>query len=111
MDLFGTNTNPTFFSGQRIQRVKGYSVFEKIQLPKDCEAIFLDEDQDVCYIKKTDSSGQERSWMFGMNEMELPTFDPKKYVTVKDFESFKEECLNGINDIKQALRNGSWETE
>lgn len=110
MDLFNGQTQ-TFMPGQRLVRVRGYEAADKYALPRDCEAIFIDEDEDVCYIKKTDTNGGEKLWMYDMTEKELPRFDPTKYVTKKDFDSFKEDILNGFNDIKQAIANSGTKTK
>lgn len=103
MDLFNNGQSQTLLPGQRIIKLKGYDAVEKYSMPRDCECIFLDEDEDVCYIKKTDTNGGQSIWMFDMTEREIPRFDPTKYVTKKDFESFKEDILNGFDDIKQAI--------
>lgn len=103
IDLFNNGTGQTYIPGQKIPRVRGYSEAEKYNLPRDCEAIFLDAEEDYCYIKKVDQNGSERVLMAAVKLVDPPKFDPKKYVNVNDFNSFKEEILNAINDIKQTI--------
>lgn len=105
MDLFGAQPT-TLAPGQRILKLKGYNAVDRYSMPRDCEAFFLDEDEDVGYIKKTDNNGNAKILMFDMVEKEIPVFDPNKYVTKQYFDEFKEEILNGISDLKQTFSNG-----
>ena len=52
MDLFGAQPT-TLAPGQRILKLKGYNAVDRYSMPRDCEAFFLDEDEDVGYIKNT----------------------------------------------------------
>lgn len=51
------NINQTLLPGQRLIKVKGAEAAEKYPMPRDCEAVVFDEDEDYCYIKKTDTNG------------------------------------------------------
>ena len=103
-----TTLSQTLMPGQRLIRVKGgYEAAEKYPFPRDCEAPLFDEDEDYCYIKKTDTNGATTLLRFKLEEEPIPHFDPKKYVTVDDFNNFREEMLNGFNDIRQAVQSAS----
>ena len=108
MELFNGQTQ-TLLPGQRLIKVKGYEGANKYadSMPRDCEAIFLDSDEDTGYIAKTDTNGGVQIIMFDMVVKEPPVFKPELYVTKNDFESFKEEMLNGFNDLKYALASGN----
>lgn len=107
MDLLNT-TNPTLLPGQRLLKTKGgYEAAEKYPMPRDCETVIFDEDEDYFYIKKTDTNGGVIFLRYRYEEDPIPKFDPKKYVTVDDFNSLKEEMLNGFNSIQQAITASS----
>ena len=72
-------------------------------MPRDCEGAFFDEDEDYCYIKKTDTNGGVILLRYRLEEDPIPHFDPKKYVTVDDFSRFKEEILDGFNALQQTI--------
>lgn len=109
MELFN-NPNSTLIPGQRLLRLKGFQAADKYPMPRDCEAAFFDEDEDYCYVKKTDTNGGYILLRYKMEEDPIPQFDPKKYVTVDDFNNFKEEILNGFSTLQQtiATNTGNW---
>lgn len=108
MELFNTNRAPILVQGQRLITSHGWEGADKMAFPMDCEAAIFDEDDDYCFIKKTDTNGNATLRMFHLEEVDIPRFDPKKYVTVEDFQSFKEEILNGFNNLQQTIQsNGS----
>ena len=105
-DLFST-ANPTLLPGQRLLSVKGgFEAAEKYPTPRDCEAAIFDEDEDYLYIKKTDTNGGVTLTRYRLEEEPIPRFDPKKYVTVDDFKSFKEEILDGFNSLQKSITAG-----
>lgn len=108
MELFNGQTQ-TLLPGQRLIKVKGYTGAEKYSnsMPRDCEAAMFDEDEDFCYIAKTDTNGCAQLLMFQMTEVEAPVFKPDRYVTKEDFNSFKEDILNGFNTLQQAITAGN----
>ena len=75
MELFN-GQNPTLMPGQRLLRIKGgYETVEKYPMPRDCEAPFFDEDEDYCYIKKTDTNGGSLVLRYSMTEEPIPKFE------------------------------------
>lgn len=107
VDLLNTQ-NPTLLPGQRLLSVKGgYEAAEKYPTPRDCEAAIFDEDEDYLYIKRTDTNGGVTITRYSLIEDPIPRFDPKKYVTVDDFTSFKEEILNGFNSLQKSIQQSS----
>lgn len=107
MDLFNTTGNQTLLPGQRLLKVKGAEAAEKYPMPRDCEAPLFDEDEDYLYLKKTDTNGGVILLRYKLEEDPIPHFDPAKYVTVDDFSKFKEEILNGFNNLQQTLTSAA----
>lgn len=98
--------NPVLTPGQRLLSIKGgYEAVEKYPMPRDCHAPIFDEDEDYLYIKRTDANGGASIQRYHLEEDPIPKFDPKKYVTVEDFNNFKEEILNGFNNLQSAITN------
>ena len=107
MDLLNTQ-NPTLLPGQRLLSVKGgYEAAEKYPTPRDCEAPIFDEEEDYLYIKRTDTNGGVTITRYQLIEDPIPRFDPKKYVTVDDFASFKEKILNGFNSLQKSIQQSN----
>ena len=102
--------NPTILPGQRLLSVKGgYEAAEKYPTPRDCDVAIFDEEDDYVYIKRTDTNGGVTTSRYALIEDPIPKFDPKRYVTVDDFASFKEEIINGINDLHKSIQsNAGW---
>ena len=76
-------------------------------MPRDCHAALFDEDEDYVYIKRTDTNGGVTLDRYHLESDPIPKFDPKKYVTVDDFAAFKEEILNGFNNLQQSIAAGN----
>ena len=105
MDLLQA-VNPVLTPGQRLLTTNsGFEGAEKYPFPRDCEAPIFDANDDYVYVKKTDVNGATSLRMFHLEEVEIPRFDPKKYVTVDDFNSLKEDMINGFNSLQQSISN------
>ena len=105
-DLFSTS-NPTLLPGQRLLSIKGgFEAAEKYPTPRDCEAAIFDEEEDYLYTKKTDTNGGVTLTRYQLVEDPIPRFDPKHYVTVDDFKSFKEDILDAINGLQKHVPAG-----
>ena len=106
MDVF-TGNNQTLLPGQRLIKVRGYEAADKYPMPRDCETALFDDNEDYFYVKKTDTNSGVMLCRFKYEEDPIPHFDPKKYVTVDDFAKFKEDILNGFNDLQQTITERS----
>ncbi len=102
--------NQTLFPGQKVIRVNGWQNAEKYPVPRDCEVIMLDTDpdSDYIYMKKVDQNGASNFERYKIEADPVPRFDPEKYVTVKDFENFQKEILNGFNSLKQSINSSGF---
>lgn len=105
MENLLSGANPLLTPGQRLLKCKGFEAAEKYPFPRDCEAPIFDEDEAVFYKKVTDVNGATTIRMFEYNEVPIPRFDPKKYVTIDDFDNFKEEILHGFTDLQQSIQS------
>ena len=103
MDLLNTTVSQTLLPGQRLLKVNGYENAEKYPIPRDCEAVLFDEVEPYIYIKKTDTNGGTTFVRCRYEEEPIPHFNPAEYVTVTDFNKFKEDILNGFNDLREAV--------
>lgn len=94
-----------------IEKVNGIESARQYSMPPNSRVALFDANDDVFYIKQTDASGFPviRKFRF-MEEVEKPVQQPveeNKYVTIDEFNKFKEELLDG----KQSIRFESGATE
>ena len=102
MDILNSLTQ-ALYPGHRVIRVKGYQGAKDYPMPRDSEAIMLDEDPAVSYIymKKVDVNGGEMCARYRYEEEPVPEFKPEQYITKDEFNRKFEEMLNAINSLKQ----------
>ena len=97
--------NTAIMPGQRLIKVKGgYQTAEKYPTPRDTEVPIFDEDEDYLYIKYTDVNGGVMIDRFHVERDPIPQFNPAEYVSKDDFNSFKEEILNGFSSLQQSIQ-------
>ena len=104
MDIL-SSISQAMYPGCRVIRVKGYQAAKKYPMPRDSEAIFLDEDPAVNYIymKKVDVNGNDECERYKYEEDPIPEFSPDKFVTKEEFDNKLEEVMNGIDSIRESL--------
>lgn len=104
MDILSSITQ-AMYPGSRVIKVKGYQGAKNYPMPRDSEAIFLDEDPDVNYIymRKIDVNGGEQFERYKYEADPIPEFSPEKFVTKEDFNQKLEEVMNGIDSIRESL--------
>lgn len=97
--------NQSMFPGHRVPRVSGWEGATKFSMPLDCEGIFLDKDPESnhLYMKYIDQNGDEVCERYRYEKDPVPKFEPDKYVTNKDFNSFKEDMLDAINSLTKSV--------
>ena len=102
MDILNS-LSQALYPGHRVIRVKGFGGAKDYPMPRDSEAIMLDEDPAVSYIymKKVDINGGEMCERYSYEEEPVPEFQPDQYITKAEFNSKMEEVLNAINSFKQ----------
>lgn len=95
--------NSDLFSGHRVIRVNNWEEFKNIQIPPDCELLAISGNDDNFLYMKSNTSGNVVNERYHFELDPVEEFDPKKYVTVEQFNDLKEEISNGFNSIKQSL--------
>lgn len=100
MDILNS-LSQALYPGHRVIRVKGYQGAKDYPMPRDSEAIMLDEDPAVSYIymKKVDVNGGEMCARYRYEEEPVPEFNPDAYLTKAEFNEKMEEVLNAINSF------------
>ena len=107
MDILNS-LNQTLYPGYRVPRVKGYEGAKAYFVPRDCEAMMIDEDpnKNIMYMKKVDNNGVESVGWYDYKERPIPEYDPEKFVTKDELKNLKEdlvnEVINAINTNRQS---------
>jgi len=78
----------------KVNGIEGARMYPVV--PNSRIALF-DANEDIFYIKSADAGGYAaiESYEFHRKEPAAPAVESNKYVTVEDFEKFKEELTNG----------------
>ena len=64
-------------------------------MPPNSAVALFHESEDILYVKTTDGAGFPTIRTFRFEPFEVEPVSPQKYVTLEEFEKFKEEVLNG----------------
>ena len=98
MDILNS-LSQALYPGHRVIRVKGFQGAKDYPMPRDSEAIMLDEDPAVSYIymKKVDVNGGEMCARYRYEEEPVPEFKPEAYITKEEFNEKMQEVLNAIH--------------
>ena len=85
------------FPSQQTQltKVSGLDGAKAYQMAPNSAAALFHESEDIMYVKTTDGAGFPTIRTFRFEPIEEPSGDNSRYVTVEEFEKFKEEFLNG----------------
>lgn len=104
MDILNS-MNRVILPGQRVPRVDGWEGLKRFSMPRDSEGIFLNTDptDDHVFMKAVDVNGNEKCERYSLTPDPVEEFDPKKYVTKKDLDKWKEEILNAINSKRSGM--------
>ena len=96
--------NSDLFSGHRVIRVNSWEEFTSLQIPPDCELMAIHATPDKNYIyMKSNTTGNLVNERYHFEPDPVEEFDPKKYVTVDQFNELREEITDGFNSIKQSI--------
>ena len=105
---FNPNFNPYFqqpqmqmqSQGLRLERIADLESAKKFQLNPNSTVYLLDESEPLIYIKQSDNLGKCSIRGFQITEIDLNQITDKRYVTRNDFDSFKTDILQAINNLK-----------
>ena len=89
-------------------RVNGIDSAKAYQTQPNSTVALFDSNEDVMYIKSTDASNFPtiRRFRF-IEEPEVVSKPVEQYVTISEFEKFKEELLNGKQSIQYTSQNSN----
>ena len=87
-----------------LEKVNGIESARQYQMPPNSRVALFDANEDIFYVKETDASGFPiiRKFRF-VEEVDSPsvsTEEENKYLTIEEFNKFKEELLNGQQPIQ-----------
>ena len=97
---FGFQTTiPTFQSSPlQLTKVSGIDGAKAYQMPANSAVALFHESEDVMYIKTTDGAGFPTIRVFRFEPVQEQEPEKSKYVTLDEFNRFREE-INGKFDI------------
>lgn len=100
--------SPANTGGQQLLRVNGIESAKMYPTSPNSSIALFDENEDVFYLKSTDASNFPtiRKFMFVEVFDQAPKPVETQYVTLEEFNKFKEELLNA----KQSVRSESEST-
>lgn len=106
----GMQTNPfgsLYQNNWQPQTVNGIESAKAYPMNPNSRVFLFDTNEDIFYVKETDSSGFATLKIFEFKEVKekQKTSEPE-YVTLEEFNKFKEELLNGKQFIRKEP-NGS----
>ena len=75
-------------------KVNGIDGAKAFQMAPNSSVALFHESEDILYVKCTDGAGFPTIRTFRFTPYEEPVVEPVKYVTVEEFERFKQEVLD-----------------
>ena len=99
--------------GTQLPKVNGLESAKAYQTTPNSQVALFDANEDIMYIKITDASNFPTIRIFKFSEIsekELTSPAGPQYVTIEEFEKFKEEILNGKQSVrsKQHSTRSKW---
>lgn len=90
-----------FPNAEKLKRVKGLDAAKAYPMGPNSEIALFEEEDDVMYIKITDSNNfpSIRKFRFTEEPLEIP--NKEQYVTIEEFNKLKEELLNAKQLIRE----------
>ena len=85
-----------------LEKVNGMESARQYQMPPNSRVALFDANDDIFYVKETDASGFPtiRTFRFVEEVTQASTTEEHEYLTVEEFNKFKEELLNGQQPIQ-----------
>lgn len=85
--------------GGQLLKVNGIESAKAFNTLPNSQIALFDANEDVMYIKTTDANGFATIRKFRFVEESEEPLDASKYVTIEEFNKFKEEILNGKQSV------------
>lgn len=116
-----TTPNPPLInpisSPTELPMVNGYESAMRYPMQPNSRIALFDANDDIMYIKQTDASGYPVITKYRFARVEEKPQNDVQYVTLDEFNKFKEEMLNGQQSVRRsesakstAKRNGESKT-
>lgn len=86
--------------GQQLIKVNGLDSAKAYQTQPNSQVALFDANEDTMYIKTTDASNFPTIRIFKFSEVTETEIKDERYVTMDEFNKFKEELLNGKQSIR-----------
>lgn len=80
-------------------KVSGMDGAKAYQMAPNSSVALFHESEDLLYVKSTDGAGFPTIRVFRFEPYDEPVIEPVKYVTLEEFNRFKEEVLNGKQSV------------
>lgn len=98
--------NPFLLQGQKLIKANGIGEAREYPMGINCEVPIFDVNDDILYIKTSDGNGFASLRRFRLTEEPLEEPVPSSsMVSREEFNSFKEEVLNGQHSILESLKS------
>lgn len=92
--------------GDHITRVKGFESVQQLPTSPNSRDVAFHETEDIFYVITTDASNFKTIRQFSFTEIVPEEAKPVQYVTVDEFNKFKEDVLNGQQFVRNAREAG-----
>ena len=91
--------------GDNILRVKGRESAMQLAVRPNSKVIAFHESEDIFYYITTDASGYKTVREFSFGEVVSDAEKSVEYVTMEEFNKFKEDVLNAQQSIRSSSNN------
>ena len=100
--------DPSRPNGDCLKQVNGSQSAAQYQMNPNSRDVLFDSNEDIFYIVTSDASGTTSVQAFSFTPYKPAEQERPMYVTVEEFNKFKEEVLNGQQFIrnKNSRNNG-----
>ena len=96
-----TPSSPQPVGQSQLIKVSGLEGAKAYQLPPNSAVALFHESEDILYIKTTDGAGFPTIRQFRFEPIKEDTVQFTQYVTLDEFNKFKEEVLNGKQSVRK----------
>lgn len=86
-------------SSQQLPKVNGLESAKAYQTQPNSQVALFDANEDIMYIKTTDASNFPTIRIFKFSEVTETDIKDERYLTIDEFNKFKEELLNGKQSV------------
>lgn len=87
--------DPTLPNGDRLQKVNGQTSALQYRMNPNSRDVLFDANEDVFYIITSDASGTNTVQAYSFTPVKQVDPKTEQYVTMEEFNKFKEEVMNG----------------